>query len=185
MAFPIAMAIDRDRLLTHRENTMTAVSIYPAHTSRPLGSALIVALALAFAALPQAWAQFAQQQTASPAANGADRSIIFVGGRKQQSNTGSTAHARAHPPNPCTSTHARGSSVGDDCSLNPQPIPPGRSMHKRTPSSIASSSLSRTTAPMTCAESCWRHEEMCRAPGSKKGVRSCTVIYNECLQECK
>ena len=97
---------------------MYAVSIHPSPTM--LASALVVALT--FSALPQAQAQ---QQGASTASNGADRGII-VGG-KQHNNPGSATHTRAHPPGPCTSAHARHSSAGDDCSLNPQPIPPGRS----------------------------------------------------------
>lgn len=122
------MAIDRDCLRNHRKNIMYAVSIPPSRAHRLLASSLTAALALS--PLPPAQAQ--QQQTASTATNGADRSIIFVGGRKQHSNTASSTHARAHPPGPCASGRVNHASVGDDCSLNPQPIPPGRSLHGRT-----------------------------------------------------
>jgi len=104
---------------------MYAVSIHLSRQRALLASAL--AVALGFGVQPLAQAQ--RQQAASAAANGTDRSIIFVGGRRQEGHTDSATHARAHPPNPCTSAHAKHSSDSDDCSLNPQPIPPGRSMH--------------------------------------------------------
>ena len=132
MLFPITRAIHRDDLRSHQENIMYMVSVHPSRTRRLLASVLTVAIA--FGALPQAQAQ--QQQAASTAANGADRSIIFVGGRKQHSNTGSSTHARTHPPGPCISTRARHSTAGDDCSLNPQPIPPGHQNDQATDKSL-------------------------------------------------
>jgi hypothetical protein len=178
MPFSIVTASDHGRSHS-QENSMYAVSIHPLRARRLMVRALTVVLALGV--LPVAHAQ--QQQAASTAANGADRSsIIFVGGRN---NSGSATHARAHPPGPCAPEHSKHSSVGVDCSLNPQPIPPGRSLHKRALGSPASSSQSRTKAPIACTEVCRMHEDACRAPGSKKGIRSCTTIYAECLQECK
>lgn len=112
---------------------MYALPMHPPRAHRLLTSALTVALA--FGALSLAHAQ--QQKSASTTANGADRSsIIFVGGHKQHSNSGSSTHARAHPPGPCSSAHARHSSAGDDCSLNPQPIPPGHRSHRTADESL-------------------------------------------------
>ena len=91
---------------------------------RRLAMALAVTLALGVLPLAQA----GQLGSAAPVKAGSDKaaqhSIIFVGGRTQ----GDARRARAHPPNPCapqTGSH----SAGDDCSLNPQPIPPGHQRH--------------------------------------------------------
>ncbi len=111
---------------------MYAVSIHPSRSRALLSSVLAVGLAIGVQVQAQAQSQAQQQQAASAAANGTDRSIIFVGGRRQEDNTGSATHARAHPPSPCTSAHEKHLSPSDDCSLNPQPIPPGRSMHTPT-----------------------------------------------------
>ena len=93
--------------------------------------ALTVTLALGVLPLAQA----GQLASAAPVKAGSDkaaqRSIIFVGGRRQ----GDARHVRAHPPNSCapqTGSH----SAGDDCSLNPQPIPPGHRNHRATDESL-------------------------------------------------
>ena len=131
---------------------MYAVSIPPSHQRHLSASALTIAIAfgappLAQAARHEAQMQQAPAQTpqdaASSAANDADRSIIFVGGRNQRNNTGRVAPA--HPPDPCASGRT---TAGDDCSLNPQPIPPGHSLHKPNRDHRVAPAVSEPAAPI-------------------------------------
>jgi hypothetical protein len=123
---------------------MYEVSIHSSQTVRRQTSALTVAFALSIQLLAQAhagypsghpWQTNAASTSARAAGDGQDRSIIFVGGRKQHENA--DREMPAHPPNPCNSTRTK---VGGDCSLNPQPIPPGSSLrhtrHSPAPSML-------------------------------------------------
>ena len=98
----------------------------------PRGLAIALAVSLSLGVVPMATAArhastvLVHSQSSGTNAVVADsdraaqRSIIFVGGRKHAD----AHHVRAHPPGSCTpQTGSR--SAGDDCSLNPQPIPPG------------------------------------------------------------
>ena len=120
---------------------MYALSIHRLRPQALLAGAL--ALALGFGV--QAQAQ--QQAAASAAAKGTNRSIIFVGGRKQEES--SATRARAHPPSPCSSANQTHPSASDNCSLNPQPIPPGRSLQGEadTPNALASPTVIEPEAP--------------------------------------
>ena len=126
---------------------MYAVSIHPSHTIRWSTSALIVAFALSMQPLAHAaypggipWQTETTSAQARAAADGQDRSIIFVGGRKHHN---ADREIPAHPPNPCTSTRTE---AGDDCNLNPQPIPPGHSLHRTHHSSAPSTSVQDKSA---------------------------------------
>ena len=127
-----------------QENAMYAVPIQLSQPVRWQPSALTIAFVLSMQLLAQAHAGYPQghpwqtetkSAQARAAADGQDRSIIFVGGRKQHDNA--DREITAHPPNPCTSTRTE---TGDDCNLNPQPIPPGRSLHRTRHSPAPSTS---------------------------------------------
>ena len=108
--------------------------------------ALTVTLALGVLPLAQAGqlASAAAPKTGSDKA--AQHGIIFVGGHKQ----GDSRHVRAHPPGHCGPQ--KGShSAGDDCSLNPQPIPPGR--NDRT----TDKSLTHAPKEPRMHKPAWRH----------------------------
>lgn len=103
------------------------------HRCMPHRLIMVLAVTLALGALPSAWA--GQSASAAPVKAGADsaaeHSIIFVGGHTQDD----AHHTRAHPSGPCapqTGPH----SAGDDCSLNPQPIPPGHRNYCTTDESL-------------------------------------------------
>ena len=113
------------------------------HRFTPRGLAMALAVTLSLGVVPMATAArhastalvHSQSSGTDAVAAGSDgaaqHSIIFVGGRTQ----GDAHHARAHPPGPCapqTGSH----SAGDDCSLNPQPIPPGHRNHRATDESL-------------------------------------------------
>ena len=131
---------------------MYAVSLPPLQPRHLLASALTVALAFGVLPLAQA-ARHApemqqapaptQQDAASSSANGADRSIIFVGGRNHRDNT--RRAAPTHPPGPCISGRT---AAGDDCSLKPQPIPPGHSQHKPNRDRRVTAPVSEPAAPI-------------------------------------
>ena len=72
----------------------------------------------------------ANDVNASTSGQAAQHSIIFVGGH--QGDARRVANPQ-RPPEPCRATHAGSQSVSSDCSLNPQPIPPGHAAgHKKT-----------------------------------------------------
>lgn len=92
------------------------------HLRMPHRSIMVLAITLALGALPLARAgqpaSAAYQKAGSDKA--AQRSIIFVGGRKQ----GDARHVRVHPPGPCAPQTGSNSACGHH-SRNPRPISPG------------------------------------------------------------
>ena len=93
----------------------------------PHRSIMVLVITLALGALPLARAgqpaSAAYQKASSDKA--AQRSIIFVGGRKQ----GDARHVRVHPPGPCAPEIGSRAACSDR-SLVPRPIPPGHRKYR-------------------------------------------------------
>jgi hypothetical protein len=124
-----------------------------------LGALPLVATAQPSSAAPIHSKSSGQATATNSAKAGTDKatqhSIIFVGGRKQGAASQATnphavppglghadhaANSKAHPPGPCKLQTGMG-SASNDCSLNPQPIPPGHQSHRAAEGTVTKTSL--------------------------------------------